>query len=42
MIIVSSHLLIEGSQSEFIVQLSNAVSEYIFESKCTGSIFLRI
>lgn len=31
MIIASSHLLIEGSQSEFIVQFSNAVSEYIFK-----------
>lgn len=40
MIIASSHLLIEGSQSEFIVQFSNAVSEYIFKTKCTGSILV--
>lgn len=40
MIIASSHLLIEGSQSEFIVQFSNAVSEYIFKSQCTGSILV--
>lgn len=40
MVIVSSHLLIEGSQSEFIDQFSIAVSEYIFKSKCTGSILV--
>lgn len=40
MVFVSSHLLIERSQSEFIVQFSNAVSEYIFKSKCTGSILV--
>lgn len=40
MIILSSHLLIKDSQSEFIVQFSNAVSEYIFKSKGTGSILV--